>query len=76
MIQFFISSLRGLFVIFIFVFGNYQNSFSWGPAFVAFGRSCKLLDQNFVSFNLENIHIKESKKQVFTLSIEFRTKFV
>ena len=71
MIPFFTSSLWAL-----FVFENYQNSFSWGPAFVTSGWRCKLFDQNFVSFDLENIRIKESKKQGFTFSIELRAKFV
>ena len=71
MIPFFTSSLWAL-----FVFENYQNSFPWGPAFVTSGWRCKLFDQNFVSFDLENIRIKESKKQGFTFSIELRAKFV
>ena len=37
---------------------------------------CKLWDQNFVSFDSGNIHIKESKKPGFTFSIELRTEFV
>ena len=37
---------------------------------------CKLWDQNFVSFDSGNIHIKESKKPGFTFSFELRTKFV
>ena len=36
----------------------------------------KLGDQNFVSFDSGNIHIKECKKTGFTFSIELRTKFV
>ena len=37
---------------------------------------CKLWDQNFVSFDPGNIHIKESKKTGFTFSFQLRTKFV
>ena len=37
---------------------------------------CKLWDENFVSFDSGNIHIKESKKPGFTFSFELRTKFV
>ena len=37
---------------------------------------CKLWDQNFVSFDSGNIHIKESKKTGFTFSFQLRTKFV
>ena len=36
----------------------------------------KLWDQNFVPFDLEHIHIKESKKPGYTFSFELRTKFV
>ena len=72
-----------LFVIFIFVFEKYQNSFSLGPPFGPFW-SVKYLsfwrwnlwDRNFVPLDSGNIHIKESKEPGFTFSIELRTKFV
>ena len=36
---------------------------------------CKLWDQNFVSFDSGNIHIKESKKPSLIFPIELRMKF-
>ena len=82
--HFFSSAFCALFVIFIFVFENCQNSFSWGLPFLSsvlvckipeFWR-CKLWDQKFASFDSENINIKESEKRGFTFSIKMRTKFV
>ena len=72
-----------LFVIFIFVFEKYQNSFSlgrtfgpfWSVKYLSFWR-WNLWDQNFVPLDSGNIHIKESKEPGFTFSIELRTKFV
>ena len=67
-----------LFVIFIFVFQNCQSSFSRSP--LRFILVCKipefwrwkLWDQNFVPFNLGNIHMKKISETGFTFSIELR----
>ena len=68
-----------LFVIFIFVSKNCQNSLSWGsplwsilvckiPEFW----SRKLRDQDFVLYDSGNIHFEESKKPGFTFSNELK----
>ena len=74
-----VKSMRSM--IFIFVFENCQNLFSWGPLLVHFGLQntwiwrWNLWDQNFVLFDLWNIHIEESQIPGFTSSIEFENKF-
>ena len=71
-----------LFVIFIFVFENCQNSFSWGSPLVHSGLpntwilEVKAVRSEFCLVRFRNIHIKESQKPGFTFSIEWRTKFV
>ena len=65
-------------MIFTFVFENYQNSLLPGLPFDLFWSEFwrwKLWDQNFVPFISGNIHIKDSKKPGFIVSIELRTKF-
>ena len=69
-------------VLFIFVFENFQNSFSWDPPFGLFwsvkylnfrGEICEIR----ILFRLiQETHNKESKKPGFTVSIKLRTKFV
>ena len=71
-----------LFVIFIFVFENCQNSFSWGLPLVHSGLQntwileVKAVRSEFCLVRFRNIHIKESQKPGFTFSINWRTKFV
>ena len=53
-----------LFVIFIFVFQNCQNSFSWGPHFGLFWKTkCRHSGRHSVPFDSENTYMKESKKK-------------
>ena len=60
-----------LFVIFIFVSENCQNSFSWGPCLVYSGLQntwilkVKAMTSEFCPLRFRKIHIKESKKARF-----------
>ena len=79
MIPFLSSTFWALFVIFIFVFENCQNSFSMGPPFGPFW-SAKYLDFGgesteirILSCSIQETHIKESKKQGFNFPFELRT---
>ena len=65
-----------LLVIFIFVFENCQNSFSWGPPFGSFwsakyqnfgGESCEI---RMFPLDSGNIHIEKSKKPGFFYWVE------